>query len=275
MDAQAVCARHPDRLSVGECSRCGDFHCEPCRKLLLGRSLCEACRALPGVDYLEETRRLYWGKRDGFVWFLGLFSVLVSLAVMPSTIERRDWISLAMGVPSIAISLGYLMLLPWARIAMLASAVLFTGVGVIRTALGDIPGVTDAEQQAVGGTAAILGVMIGMMLANVLIVVAAHLSPRNRLAFQLPTTDSQLQTVWDTYRSNPMARRAFWYGLIAVLFPLASFITLAFGIIAYRKADPNAWPPRGGRRLSVAAIVISLLGVGLWGSAFAAAVVFT
>src|SRR5687767_2037433 len=65
------CAMHPELPAVALCERCGDYHCAGCHKRIAGRALCEHCRALPGIDYLEETRQRYWGKRDGFVWYAG------------------------------------------------------------------------------------------------------------------------------------------------------------------------------------------------------------
>ena len=45
-EAAPRCARHPDALAIGACTRCGTFGCEECLKLFDGRLTCERCELL-------------------------------------------------------------------------------------------------------------------------------------------------------------------------------------------------------------------------------------
>jgi hypothetical protein len=260
----ARCAVHPDRAAIGVCSRCGDYHCGDCHKLVGARPLCASCRALPGVDYLEDTRLRYWGKRDGYVWYFGLFAPLGTMVSLPQHASSGDYVSVASSLAWFGLSIAYLALEPWSRRAILLGTIALGLVGLANTAFGTGRQLTGEQLSVFGGKPGALAFGAAASLVAVLIVTAAYQSPRNKLAFKLPVTDAELAKVYDLHGSNPLARRAFWYGLLLSAFPLLSAITLGMGIVALRRADPEAWPPRGGRKPAIAAIVISSLALCGW-----------
>lgn len=265
----ARCAVHPDRPAVGVCGRCGDYHCGDCQKTVAARSLCASCRALPGVDYLEDTRRRFWGKRDGFVWYFGLFGPLGTLISLPQHAARSDYLSVATSLVWLGLSVAYLTLAPWSRRALLFGTVALTLLSVVQTALGLGVELTEEQLQLFGGRSGVLAFGAASSVVAVLIVLAAQYSARNKLAFKLPVSDAELAKVYDVHLSNPLARRAFWYALLLSAIPLASAVTLVMGIIALRRSAPEAWPPRGGRTPAITAIAISSLALVGWLALFA------
>ena len=83
--------------------------------------------------------------------------------------------------------------------------------------------------------------------------------------FPIPLDDRGLQRVYDSYLSNPLAQRAAVCGVIALMVPFASLVTLGMAMAALRRVDHHAWPPRSGRLPAVLGLVASLLGLAIWG----------
>ena len=107
------CALHPERVALGLCERCGSFYCDGCFKSLAGKRFCSTCLALPGFDYIAETRRRFWGKRDGFVWYFGLLGSIGTLLMFATTLSTFSWLHAATQLPTLGIEVCYLMLLRW------------------------------------------------------------------------------------------------------------------------------------------------------------------
>jgi hypothetical protein len=241
---EARCALHVDRVAIGTCDRCGSYYCTSCWKQLGAKRLCSACLELPGIDYLAETRTKAWGKRDGWVWYLGgllSFSALASLIVaLQAGHVARALVDAAMAVPLV----GYLMLQPWSRNALFA----ILPLSAIDTVLA-------SHEQAEQQLAYVAGVTTASTLVLGLFLLAARRSPRNKLAFKIEVSDAELARYYDTYVSNPHASRALAYGVLSLLVPLLIPVALVFGILAYRKVDPDAWPPVGRRGSAIVGLV--------------------
>jgi hypothetical protein len=269
----ARCAVHPEVAASGVCTRCGDYHCSACQKVISGRSLCASCRALPGIDYLEDTRVRFWGKRDGYVWYIGLFGgvlggfgQLVTQARSPAGLE--PWL-LTMTMIWIACALAYLALWRPARVALIAVSALAGLNNIIRAlpggaALRALTPAQRAAMDAMGYTNNLLVLAVVGALFSILIALAAYNSPRNKLAFQIEIDERALQRVYDTFISNTLAMRAAWYSVFLGFVPFAGLVTLGMGVVALRRADASAWPPRGGRTPALIAIVVSLLWSLSW-----------
>src|SRR5262245_15352129 len=86
------CAHHVDRAAAGICERCGSFYCSNCFERLAGRAICSACLATPGVDYRAVIRAETWGRRDGWVWCLGLYTLLASLFIALAMVFGQQWL---------------------------------------------------------------------------------------------------------------------------------------------------------------------------------------
>jgi hypothetical protein len=265
----ARCAVHPEQPAAAVCARCGDYHCAACHKQIADRALCERCRTLPGVDYVEDTRRRYWGKRDGFVWYFGPILFLSVLAIVGDAIRRSDAYLLANSAVWGATAVAYFVLWQPARLGLLFVSALDLAIDASRVALGftDWPGATSGMSLATVKAVTLLGGAFSLLLA-----IAAYRSPRNALAFKIAIDDRALQRVYDRYVSNPLAMRAAVYGALAMLIPFASALTLVLGILALRRSDPNAFPPRKGRGPALTGITFSIVGLLFWSIAVALAI---
>jgi hypothetical protein len=261
---------HPEAVAVAVCDRCGDYHCAACHKRIAGQALCASCRQLPGVDYLEETRLRYWGKRDGFVWYFGGFSVLSQLLALRRAVPL-DVATLSGQALWTIVGIAYLLLYRPARIGLIVAACANALVIAWRAAYGTIP-LTAAQLKLLGGSTGFGIMSVVAAVLTLLLVIAAYQSPRNKLAFEIEIDESDLRRVYDTYRSNPLAMRAAWYGALSLFLPFSGAITLAMGAVALRRANLSAWPPRGGRKPALIGIVLSALGVLGWSALIATAI---
>lgn len=241
------CAYHPERTSLGICDRCGSFYCGECFKERAGKHICSACLALPGVDYIAETRAKFWGKRDNFVWYFGLLGSLSALSGVAVAISTHaHWLSLVANVVTLALFASYFMLQRWSRKALFALPPLA------------VVGVAEQPAQLV---AAGLGALLWALF-----FVAAFTSARNKLAFKIDVSDADIHKLYNQFISNPNATRALAYGVVSLFLPVFAPVALVFGIQSIRRVKPNAWPPVGGRRPAVTGIVLSVLALLLWGS---------
>ena len=258
---RAQCATHPGVASVAICARCGDYQCAQCHKLIAGRALCARCRMLPGVDYLEDTRQRFWGKRDGFVWYLGLLGSLQTLGVLPSAIQTGDLAHVVQLIAWLGVLLAYFALYRPMRLGLIAITILDIIADAVRAAVGLM--VISTAKLSPGAAMALqaLGGVVGLLIA-----IAAYRSPRNKLAFKISVDDRELRAVYDRYLSNPLATRSVVYGLLGMLVPFSNLVTLVMGIRALRVASTDGWPPRGGRRAAQIGIAFSILGLLAWAS---------
>lgn len=248
---QGRCAQHPERTAAGICDRCGSYYCPECVKTLAGKRLCSSCLAIPGVDYLAETRAKFWGKRDGWVWYFGLLGTSGMLVATVEALLRQATLNALIGAVAVAVNASYFMLKPWSRKALFALFPLYA----INT-WSNIQAQGGSVTEELAAVAASGGAML-----FVLFVGAAYADPRNRLAFKLDVPDEALARYYVARLSNPSARRALAYGLMSIPIFLCAPFALVFGVLAWRRADSKAWPPRGGRGMAVAGMLLGLAGV--------------
>jgi hypothetical protein len=258
----ARCAAHPEQAAAALCVRCGDYHCRACSKLVAGRPLCERCRNVPGVDYLEETRRRYWGKRDGFVWYFTLSSLLGIATGVPTLLQQGDVVRLATLAVWAGVTAAYAMLWRPARLGMIIVSALDLAGDALRVALGSAA--WPAEPSARVSPASMNALALFGGVIALLLTIAAYRSPRNALAFEIAIDETGLQRVYDRFLSNPLATRAAIYGALSLLIPFTSAITLVMGIVALRRSAPDAVPPRTGRAPAIIGIGFSVLGLLIW-----------
>jgi len=244
-----MCPRHPELPAIGACTRCGGFICAQDVVQLDKKPYCQACAALPGVDYLEQFRLKYWGKRDGWAWLFLFNAVLLPIvavgALVPSLgpMSRGEVVgtvtSLALAVASGAYFAGYRPM----RFLVLVLPLL--------TMLGAVLA-NDSIRLAEAGIVSLLPMLIGL---------AIFFDTRNRLFFKVQVSRDRLQRLWDIYENNPIARAAFVGGMISmVMFPLAP-LTLALAIIGLTRVNPTSHPPVGRKGQAVAGIVFSVIGL--------------
>jgi len=262
--AVGVCAIHPVRSAAGTCTRCGSFFCDDCHKTIAGRQLCAACLRIPGVDYLREIRDRYWGKRDGWVWYLGVVGSLSGVSATLQGLATQDWLRLALGLGQLSVSVPYLMLRPWAR-RWLFAWVPLTGL-VTALSFNDPNLVPTPGAQA--GVPLVVGISSSVMIA--LFVLAAYADPRNKLAFRVELGEMELQKLYGRY-ANASASRAFFYGLLSFVVPLLGIVSLALGLRGRSIANRDAWPPAGGYTRAAWGIGLSVASLLLWGGVFAVA----
>jgi hypothetical protein len=230
-------------------------------KQLAGKRLCSACLAIPGIDFIADTRAKAWGKRDGWVWYFGLFGGFGTLAGAAGAVATGQWLALIVSAVAGVVFIAYFALQPWSRKALF---------GLIPLYLAN--SLADLDQQAAQNAElkpVLIGSVVGGMLVFTLFVIAAYRSPRNRLAFRLEVSDAEVARYYDSYLSNPSAKRALVYGLASlVIFPLIP-VALVFGVLGWRRADPKAWPPRSGRGAVIAGLACAAVGALGWAAVIA------
>jgi hypothetical protein len=260
--ARGLCALHPEQAASGICERCGSYYCGTCSKALAGKTLCASCLALPGLDYLAEARAKAWGKRDGWIWYFGLFGSFGTFAQALGAIATADWLAALVSAFAMGLFVAYFMQKPWSRKALFAVIPTY-GFNSFREMGPLLPGGTDAA--AWGAAAAVATFSMGMVA---LFLAAAYYSTRNRLAFKLEVSNEALARYYDSYLSNPSARRAIAYGIASlIVVPLAP-VAIVFAVLAARRADPKAWPPRKGRGLAIAGAICALVSIIAWSGVF-------
>jgi uncharacterized MnhB-related membrane protein len=253
------CAYHVDREAVGVCSRCGSYHCADCANELAGKRLCSGCLAIPGIDYLAEARAKAWGKRDGWVWYLGgLIGFLSLLSAVLALVNAK--VAQALCAAAVAgLLISYFLMLPFSRMALFAAIPL----SIVQNVLG-------SPAQDPNQVARAAGAATGSGLIFALFALAAYNSTRNRLAFKIEVSDRELAKYYDKYVSNPAALRALAYGILSLPLPLLVPVAVAFGVRALRRFKPDAWPPVRHRGSAIAGLVFAGLSLVLWSLVLAA-----
>ncbi|MDF1660463.1 MAG: B-box zinc finger protein, partial [Planctomycetota bacterium] len=69
---KVLCKNHEDRAATSSCERCGDFVCAECTRSVRQRGLCPDCIDRYELPDLTTFKINCWGKRDAYVWVLGL-----------------------------------------------------------------------------------------------------------------------------------------------------------------------------------------------------------
>ncbi len=247
------CAYHPERGAVGICARCGSFHCADCFRELAGRRLCAGCLALPGIDYLRELRSRLWGKRDGWVWYFGLFGGFGALGQLVVSARHGQFLLAAAFAVALVAAVGYLALQRWARLGLYTLAITGLVQGAIELS-SNRPGSTGPLRGA--------GALVGAMI-SALFVTAAWNSTRSKLAFRIEVSEVEIEKLHAS-TSNGLARRALAYGILSLFVPLLGVFSAIAGWTALRRLQPDAWPPVGGKPQATWGLWISVFSTLMW-----------
>jgi hypothetical protein len=241
----ARCPNHPDQSAEGTCTRCGVFVCAQDFKLIDAKVFCEACGALPEVNYIETFRLKYWGKRDGWAWLIGfgsLWNLIAALGALANGALVMGLVFLVPGAVGVCYFAGY----RWTRVALFVTP-LFSLIPALATG-----GTPEELGRALG--ASLSPAVLGLGIAALIFVDA-----RNQLFFKVDLAPSKLRILWDVYCNNSIARQGFLLGLLSlVLWPVGPF-AVVLSVIGLRRVNPNATPPMGRRGQAIAGIVTGFL----------------
>ena len=244
------------------CTRCGDQLVDGPAKVILDRPFCAACLEVEGVDFLDEYRRQFWGKRDGYIWLLG------GLGLVHASIFLLGVIGLAASQGDLA---GLMVLLAFAPVLLARCAFSIATLALwkpIRFAWLFFPPVATAWSLLVLGSTVgldprqtpqiIVGAVIGFVF-----VLAAWRSDRNKLAYKIDVPEEKLYKLYQTYVDNSWARSGIALGVISLIpfFGVLGLIGLPVSIVGLRKVDEDAWPPVGLRKRAIWGIVLSCIGM--------------
>ncbi|RKH51020.1 hypothetical protein D7X96_16025 [Corallococcus interemptor] len=253
LSQQGRCAVHPDLPAGGTCFRCGGFFCADCATSvpgLVARLYCRACAARPDVNYLEALRQRYWGKRDGWAWWVAGVTLLCCVATAAALTEwgldaTKDSLFALLFLVPVPVGVAFFLGKRWARHALLATPLV---MAVVAGAL-----VPDARF-----------FFALCVMPALLIGVRIHRDARNQLFFQLPVPPRALKALWEQRFNNPMAQQALRFGFSSVLMPLLAPIAVICGAVALTRVDPEATPPIGRRGQAITGLVLGLVGPLLW-----------
>lgn len=254
----AACSRHPARAAEQACGRCGDFVCEGCLETIFERRVCPPCRQVDGVDVLEAFRNAVWGKRDAFVWvigiagslYFGLTSIGLGLAIARSSAFEGLGLAFAelFALVGLATSVGYLCLSRRARRVLTFAPRVILGV----IAASVIVGAPLKE-------AALLALAVSVTIPAVWLL---HRSSRNRLAFRIAIDERDLERLIEA--NNRPARFGLALAVLGLGLPPLLPVALVLGVLGLRRVDPDGWPPVGGRRAAALGTGIAACGLLGW-----------
>jgi hypothetical protein len=244
----SVCAPH-QAASVGVCHRCGVFLCQACVTRVDANVFCATCAARPDVDYVEAYRLAHWGKREGWAWFFGVsglssaLSVVAAVAAWVRQGPTLDTLYVA-GISAFGAVVGVSWFLrqQWARGLAIAQ---FAVLGVVLLVSGGVA-------------------MVPALVMLTLIIASAFTNVRSQLFFKLDVPRERLRRDWAIYHDNQAARSAAALAVGGLLVPGLGLMAIGFGVYAYRKVDPQAHPPIGGRASSLVGIIVGAIDVALW-----------
>jgi len=249
-------------IGVGEtdtCARCGTFLRGEADGLRVdGVLYCTACGVRPDVDYLEAYRASLWGKRDGWVWFIGLtalYSLLQALVVAASSRllvgsgldgipSETIWRFVGRGAVELAtcaVAVAYFLGRPWARLGF---------VGVFAMQVSSTFVTSPPGMRGFVLVASVLSLPVLLFIVN---------GTRQRLFFKLEVSRAKLKASWEVYANNPMARQGLMLALLSLAVPPLGPLALGMSIVGLRRVDPAARPPIGRKRQAIAGMVFSSL----------------
>jgi hypothetical protein len=217
---------------------------------------CATCLERPGVDYIAEFKRKLWGRRDAWIWWIGVAGTLGALAMIAVTVggtlassTTGSALSVLSGLYGAVVFPLYFFRKRWTRWGIFG----FAAFNVI-------------SNLAINPNA--LGISLFQQAIPFLFYLSAFASTRNRLAFRIDVSDAAVQKLYRTYYDNQIGRAGLLLGVFGLLLPPLALIALPLSVLGYSRArDPNRWPLVGRRKTSLAGIVFSSLamieGVGL------------
>ncbi len=214
-------------------------------KLLDGKMFCATCAARPDVNYLETFRLKYWGKRDGWAWFIG-FGSLVNLINGAQLASSGQGALAIVNLVSAVLGVCFFFGFPWARFALLGTIGISAAVAFATT---------PSEMR---------GVVVMTFLIPLLIAIAIFNDTRNQLFFKVEIPRAKLQKAWNLYMNNTVARAGFMLALVGVLMPPFAVLGLIASIIGLRNVNPHSTPPIGRKGQAIAGIVISAVSIMVW-----------
>ncbi len=235
------CAAHPEEAASITCQRCGNFLCTACRTRVMGAVYCPTCAARPEVNYLEAFRLSLWGRRDAWTYLVGLFTLLLLGGALGVLVEGL-WMEALALLAAASVGVGFFLGQRWARIGLLLVPV---ATGLIATPLVGAP-------------------VLVLCLAPFCASLQIYLDPRNRLFFRIDVPKPALHKLWDLHVNNTFARHALTLGLSSLFMPVLVPQANLFGVIGWRREDPQARPPIGRKGQAIAGIVLAVLAVPLW-----------
>jgi hypothetical protein len=250
---EARCAVHPDVAAVGACTRCGQFYCAPDQRFVDAIAYCATCATRSDVDWLEQFRLKYWGKRDSWAWLMGLSAVFnaVSVVAMGVVVVFGDQVPLH---GSDLASFGFVVFQQVA--AAVVCAAFWKGVRLARVGLLVLPLLL-----CVVPILAPAGFSIFAAALPLLFAIAIYQDTRNRLFFKIEVPRERLRRLWDRYANNTLARVGFQLSLAGLLMPFLSPFGLGCSILGLRRVDPDARPPVGRKGQAIAGVVLGVLGL--------------
>ena len=259
LEAGAACAVHRDAPAATICERCGAFACHECQAFVEGKPYCSACRSRADVDYTLGLKEKFWGRRDGYVWFFGIFGTLGNLAnlVLAGALIMEQplvgGLSLLSAGFSLTVFLAYLLLKPWARLGLFGVLLANFVVNALSAPAHEVgPGF---------GT----GMAMGQAVMPFIFFLSAHRSVRNRLAFRLEVPRESLVKMYRAYYDNKIARAGFILSVFSLLVPGLALLSGILCVLGLRRVDPESTPPIGRRKTAIAGIVFSVLGLVMSG----------
>jgi hypothetical protein len=96
------------------------------------------------------------------------------------------------------------------------------------------------------------------------IIASAFTNVRSQLFFKLDVPRERLRRDWAIYHDNQAARSAAAMGVGGLLIPGLGLLAIGFGVYAYRKVNPTAHPPIGGRSSALVGIIVGAIDTVLW-----------
>ncbi|MDF1660468.1 MAG: hypothetical protein P1V97_01765 [Planctomycetota bacterium] len=263
-DSIVLCKKHVDRETTTSCERCGDFICNECVQDLFNRQVCLNCHKNYGGKLLSDFQASLWGKRDGYVWMIGgigslmffsqivLWSVLAFQVIFDGNgLSGELWemfILVLFSGLALGITGAYFLLKNWARKALFLFPL--TGFVLALASFSDTPNA--------------IGLSFVFVLLPLVFVISAYTNPQNKLAFRIEVSTEELETLFETTKSNSAAHNAFALSLLAFFLPPLLFLSLYLALRGRKNCDPEAWPPVGGMKPAQNALILTTLGFLLW-----------
>lgn len=264
--AQALCKNHEGTAATASCERCGDFVCDECIQSVRQKRLCRDCIDRYELKDLTAFKVNSWGKRDAYVWVLGLFGTvsfgflfLFTLAglfsAMPGFTLSSDVNSFRLMTLSLLLFLSFGLALSYFFMRRGARQALFFGPFLLTTMLVILAIDSHTSPKMLPF------MIVFAFLIPIGIVLGAYRSGLNKLAFQISLTDEELQATYHNYVSNKLAYWALLISLLGVLLPMFSFVSLTQGLIALNRSHSRARPRAKRQAVAATAIAFSMLGL--------------